>query len=77
MTRITVKVTPKAAANKVVVDSNPDGTVLYRVYVTVTPEEGKANEAVLKLLAKHLKIRKSALTIVQGLKSRNKLIKLQ
>ena len=48
-TRIAVKVTPKASRMRLVMD----GAVL-RAYVTVAPEDGKANAAVQALLAKAL-----------------------
>ena len=43
---IAVRVTPKASRNRIAVE---DGTI--RVYVTVVPEGGKANAAVVKLLS--------------------------
>lgn len=73
---ISVRVTPNASSNRVKIEEMPDGSTLYRVYVTVTPEEGKANAAVLKLLAKNLGLPKSALVIVRGELSQNKVIKI-
>lgn len=70
-TVITVRVTPKAARNAVVQD---DDTL--RVYVTTVPEDGKATAAVIKLLAKHLGVAKSRLTLVRGATSRDKLFRL-
>jgi len=69
-----VRVTPKAAANRIKVEHHPDGTKLIRVYVTCVPEDGKANKAVLQLLAKELGLPKSALTITHGLTSKDKTI---
>ncbi len=45
-----------------------------RVRVTVAPEGGKANAAVLKLLAKNLGIPKSRMTIIRGQTNRAKVI---
>jgi len=42
------------------------------VKVTVPPEGGKANEAVVELLAKTLKVPKSSISIVSGQNSRLK-----
>ena len=64
---ITVHVTPKASRARIV--EGPDGL---RVYVTVVPENGKANAEVQKLLAKHLGVPKSSLTLIRGDKSRDK-----
>ena len=64
---ITVHVTPKASRARII--EGPDGL---RVYVTVVPENGKANAEVQKLLAKHLGVPKSSLTLIRGEKSRDK-----
>lgn len=70
-----VRVTTKAAANRIKVEElTPNGEKLIRVYVTTAAEGGKANKAVIKLLAKALNIPPSALTITHGLTSRNKVI---
>lgn len=66
---IRVRVTPKASRNEV--RPAEDGGPL-RVYVTVAPEDGKANAAVRKLLAKHLGIAPSGLTLVRGATGRDK-----
>lgn len=71
-----VRVTPKAAANRIKVEYLTDGSRLIRVYVTTVPEDGKANREVIKLLAKELGLPKSALTITQGLTSKDKVIKI-
>lgn len=67
-TRIAVRVTPKAAANRIVVDA--DG--LIRVYVTTVPEGGKATAAVTQLLAKAIGIPKSRLVLIRGETAREK-----
>ena len=45
-----------------------------RVDVTAAPEDGKANKQVIKLLAKELRMPKSALTIKHGFTNRDKII---
>ena len=45
-----------------------------KVYVTAPAVDGKANKAIVPLLAKHYSVRKSQIEIVKGLKTRNKLI---
>ena len=67
-----VRVTPRVKQNKVV----QDGDVL-RVYTTTAPENGRANGAVIELLAKHFDIAKSRIKISKGLASREKLITVQ
>ncbi|WP_420569407.1 DUF167 domain-containing protein [Thalassovita sp.] len=68
---IEVRVTPKASRNRVTLQ---DGTI--RVYVTTAPENGKANAAVQKLLAKSLGLAKSRLTLIRGQTSRDKTFRL-
>ena len=67
---------PKASVNRVRIEERPEGT-LVRVDVTVAPEDGKANKQVVRLLAKEMNLSKSALSIVRGLTSRNKMIAVQ
>ncbi len=73
---LTVRVTPKASSNRIKLENMQDGSTRLRVYVTVAAENGKANEAVLKLLAKALGLPKSNLTIIRGELSHDKLIKI-
>ncbi|MBX9587244.1 MAG: DUF167 domain-containing protein [Gammaproteobacteria bacterium] len=74
--RLTVRVAPNASSNRIKVEKTQDGSTRLRVYVTVPAESGKANEAVLKLLAKALEVPKSALLIVRGELSQDKIIKI-
>lgn len=71
-----VRVTPKASANRIKVKRNEDGSLVLRVYVTTVPEDGKANEAVIKLLSKELKIPKTSFRIIRGGSSRDKTIEI-
>ncbi|WP_156255474.1 DUF167 domain-containing protein [Sandarakinorhabdus oryzae] len=68
---LALRVTPNAGADALII---ADGVVLVRV--TATPEAGKANEAVLALLARALGVPKSALAIVRGETSRTKRVRL-
>jgi uncharacterized protein YggU (UPF0235/DUF167 family) len=68
---IAVRVTPRAARNAVVAEA--DGL---RVYVTTVPEDGRANAAVVKLLAKAMGVAKTRLVLVRGQTSRNKVFRL-
>lgn len=74
---LSVRVTPRASANRIKAEEQPDGALLLRVYVTTVPENGKANEAVIALLAKELGLAKSALTITHGVTDRNKIIRIK
>lgn len=66
-----VRVTPRASRNAV---EARDGGLC--VMVTVVPESGKANAAVIKLLATALGIAKTRLTIVRGEASRDKVFRV-
>ncbi len=67
--RIGVRVVARAKRN----DVRREGAG-YKVYLTQAPVDGKANKALLDLLAGYLGTKKSQLSIVSGLKSRDKVI---
>jgi uncharacterized protein len=48
----------------------------YRVSVRAAAREGKANEAVVELLAEHFSVPKSSIRIVRGEKSKRKLVEI-
>ena len=64
-----VRVTPHAKQNKVV---ESDGVL--RVYTTVAPENGRANDAVIELLSEYFDIAKSRIVISKGITSRDKVV---
>jgi len=72
-----VRVTPKAKSERIKTDYDSDGTPYYRIYVTSAPENGKANQAVINLLSRTLKIPKSSLIITHGHTNRDKLIRIE
>lgn len=72
-----VRVTPKASSNRFTVEELGDGSYLVRVYITTVPKDGKANKVVIQLLAKEMGVAKSSLSIVRGLKDRNKLVQVR
>ena len=69
---LAVRVTPKAARNAV--EAGDEGL---RVWVTTVPEDGKANKAVIKLLADALGVAKSRLTLLRGATGRDKVFRLE
>ena len=73
--RLAVRVTANARANAVTV-SQVVGSSIVLVRTTATPEHGEANQAVIKLLAKALDCPRSALTIVRGQTSRDKVVSI-
>ena len=67
--RINIKVMPHSMREEVAKQGDD-----YVVRVKAMPQDGKANEAVIELLAKHFKVAKSNVKIVTGLTSRNKIV---
>lgn len=69
--RLAVKVTPSASRLKLEVGSEG-----LKAWVTAAPEDGKANTAVTRLLAKALGIAPSRLRLVSGATSRQKVFEV-
>lgn len=69
MSRITVKVIPKSGSSELKIS----GKTL-KVWLTSAPEDGKANDELVRTLADKLGIKKSAIEIFSGFTSRNKLV---
>ena len=49
----------------------------WKVYLAAPAVDGKANEALIDLLAEHFKVRKNQIEIIKGLKSRHKTINIK
>jgi len=69
---VTVRVGPRAASN--VVAGERDGALLVRV--TAAPADGKANAAVVRVLAKALDVPPSEVRLVRGATTRIKVLSL-
>jgi len=70
--RIEVKVFPKARKEEIV---RTEGAV--KVYVKAAPDKGKANKAVIGLIAKEYGVRKSNVRMITGETSRNKVFEIE
>jgi uncharacterized protein (TIGR00251 family) len=66
----TVRVAPRAASG--VIAGERDGALVVRV--TAPPAEGRANDAVIRIVAKALDLPPSAVRLVRGAKARTKLL---
>lgn len=66
-------VTPRGSRSEIV---GRRGDVLY-IKITAPPVEGAANEAVVKLIAAALGVRKSQVQMVSGAKSRQKMLRIE
>ncbi len=73
VTRLKIKVVPGASSSSV---AGWLGDEL-KIRIAAPPEKGKANGAVLKLLARELRLDKSALSLVSGNTSPHKVIEIQ
>ena len=70
--KIKVKVKPNSKSEEV----SQDGDT-FIVKVKEPPKEGKANQAVIKLLAQHFGVPQSQVRILGGFRSRNKVIEVE
>jgi uncharacterized protein (TIGR00251 family) len=70
---LNVRLAPNASKNVI---TGWDGQGALKIRVTAKPVEGRANEALINLLSKELKVPKSAILIKKGLASRNKLLEI-
>lgn len=70
---ISIRVQPGASRDRVA--GFRDGTL--RVSVTAPPQDGRANAAVLELLAETLGVAKSRLRILRGHSSRDKVVAVE
>ena len=73
--RLAVKVTPRAARSAVQgVEVDARGQAYLAVRVTAAPDAGKANAALIKLLAKRWRLPASAVRLVSGATARRKVL---
>lgn len=75
---IKLRVTPNAGRDRIEgFETLADGTEVLRIRVAAVPDKGKANAAVMALLAKSLGLPKSALTLVAGETARLKTVEVE
>jgi uncharacterized protein len=73
MARVVVRVQPRARRDELAGERN--GALLVRV--TAPPVEGRANDAVRKLLARRLRIAPGRVSVVRGASGRDKLVEVE
>lgn len=75
--RVRVRLQPSGRADAILgLGQDADGNTALKATVTTVPEGGKANQALIKLLAKEWKVAKSTLEVLQGQTSRTKVMYL-
>jgi uncharacterized protein (TIGR00251 family) len=73
--RVAIRLTPRARADRLEgIVRTADGAPLLKASVTAPPVEGRANDALLGLLAKNWGVPRRDLAIIGGAKSRNKTV---
>ena len=71
--KITVRLQPRARANEIV--GERDGTLI--VKVTAPPVDGKANDALCRLLARQVGVGRTCVTIARGKSTQEKLVEIE
>lgn len=75
--RLAIRLTPNGGRDDVDgVELNGNGEAHLKVRVSDVPEKGKANKALIAMLAKRLGIAKSAITLVSGDTARQKILRI-
>jgi len=75
--RVAVRLTPRGRADRIEgVVRLADGSPVLKASVGAPPEDGRANEALLRLLAAELGLARRDLAIVAGARSRNKSVRI-
>lgn len=69
MSRLVIKVIPKSGRSELKKSGNS-----IKAWLTSAPEDGKANEELVRMLADKFDVSKSAISLVKGKTSRNKVV---
>lgn len=72
-----VRLTPKAGRDEIVGLEDFGGEALLKARVRAIPEDGRANQALERLIAHWLKVPPSSVSVAQGGKSRMKQILIE
>lgn len=73
--RVAVRLTPRASRNAVAgIVRDAAGAAAVKVLVTAVPEDGKANAALIKLLARAWGVPKTSVAVVAGASERRKIL---
>ena len=74
---LSVRLTPKSSRDQIDnLESRDDGQAYIKARVRAAPEDGKANEALIRLLADNLGLGRSAISLTSGGTSRLKILKI-
>ena len=70
--KYTTIVKPGRSEEKIITTGDHEITV----YLRAKPPDGEANDALIRILSEHFNVPKTAIRIIRGHKSRNKVIEL-
>lgn len=75
--RLSIRLTPNASRDALEgIEVTDDGEAWLRARVTAVPEDGKANKALVQLLAKRLGVPKSSVGFISGETARKKILRI-
>ncbi|TRL33137.1 DUF167 domain-containing protein [Rhizobium straminoryzae] len=76
--RLAVRLTPNASRDGIDgLDTTVDGECWLKARVTAVPEDGKANKALIQLMAKALRLPKSSIAFISGETARKKILRIE
>ncbi len=74
---VAVRIVPKAGANAIAgIETDATGRPRLKVRVTAVPESGKANAALIRLLAKTWGLAPTTISVARGARDRNKELRI-
>lgn len=71
--KISIRVKPNSKENRI----EKTGPNELLVKVKAPPQENKANQEVMKILSKYFQVPRSRISILSGLKSKQKIVKIE
>jgi hypothetical protein len=75
--RLSIRLTPNGGRDAIgESEAGADGEIYLKARVTAVPEKGKANAALIALVAKTLGIAKSSISLVSGDTARKKILRI-
>ncbi|EJT03543.1 DUF167 domain-containing protein [Rhizobium sp. CCGE 510] len=76
--RLAVRLTPNGGRDAIDgIEADGEGGALLKARVTSAPEKGKANKALILLVADALRIPKSSISLVAGQTARKKILRIE
>ncbi len=75
--RLSVRLTPNGGRDAIDgIETGADGEAYLKARVSAVPEKGKANQALVVLLAKKLGVSKSSVAVLSGETARKKILRI-